>query len=445
MEENPIPASITTIQNANWLGCIPIILSLAPSSLSSPVAPRPLHKMVARVTYLHVGLSEEVIQLSKCAPAGGLSRKGVVMTEEPSENDDPPTDAVKDEDGSNKIGQVSNETKMDKEEETKYTPKEENQTVVETKTSIPSQNDFPICWFEDELSGEPLRWHLFVGVLHDATKGKAAVQNLSRMGSNAKEPNLLPWRIRLHFTSYPTKLLPFEKISIQSTTCSQGDDSVNDSCRDINHTNQVSSSIGRIFRNSLKQALFMQYSSAKVAMSISKSSHEKIWNAILSTDYISYREVNNSLQMGISSEAIVLPAAAEISSNVPELVPIRIMLNSESVMQKPCRAFRDINESTKRTKEDHTAEEEPTEDDQVLENLVERLESCSIRPKTSLGDVLLSWLPQHFERDEINEVVAKPSVHYSLQGIQPKLTSPILDLWKCLCHPDHFLYITVIA
>lgn len=24
---------------------------------------------------------------------------------------------------------------------------------------------YPICWFEDEDTGKPLRWHLFAGVL----------------------------------------------------------------------------------------------------------------------------------------------------------------------------------------------------------------------------------------------------------------------------------------
>ena len=385
------------------------------------------------------------MQLFRYAPVSGLSGKGVMVTEEPSDDDEPPPDAVKDDDELNDNGEECN--KKDIEEQTENTSKEENETglIMETKTmASPRQDDFPICWFEDELSGEPLRWHLFIGVLHDAMKGKAAVQNSSQVVSSAAEPNLLPWRIRLHFRSYPTTLLPLE-VGLQNTACAPKDDSTNDSCRDINHTNQISSSIGRIFRNSLKQALFMQYSSAKVAMSISKSSHEKIWSAILSTDYVSYREVNNSLQVGISSEPGVVPAATGVASDVPGLIPVRVMLNSDSVMQKPCRAFRDVKESKEQSKQDHTDEEEPTEDDKVLENLVERLESCSIRQKTTLGDVLLSWLPQHFESDAMEAVVAKPSVYYSIQGIRPKLSSSILDLWKCLCHPDHFLYITVIA
>jgi len=61
--------SSSLLRSMNWAGSIPIILSLAPSSLSSPTMPPPIHRMVSRMTFLHLGLSDAVIRFYKFAPA----------------------------------------------------------------------------------------------------------------------------------------------------------------------------------------------------------------------------------------------------------------------------------------------------------------------------------------------------------------------------------------
>ena len=113
-------------------------------------------------------------------------------------------------------------------------------------------------------------------------------------------------------------------------------------------------------------------------------------------------------------------------------------------MQKPCRAFRDA-EVTKESTYNEQVVNDSAGDQERLESLVKQLSTCNIRPQTTLGDILLYWLPQHFERCTDGRIVAKPYVSHCIQGIRPNLKCSMLDLWKSLCHPDHFLYIVVVT
>lgn len=379
------------------------------------------------------------MQLFEFAPAT-TAQRNVLVREEPPDDDDDKSVGNSGEASANDSavaaasGDESNAiTATPDQNETDQQDVEQKTEAAET-TRPQFRKNYPKCWFEDEESRQPLRWHLFIGVLYDAMKGQAMLQQSHAFCSN-ESVTLLPWRIRVHFTSYPPSILPFDiQHSLKNDATGNND---NNNCKE--HTNQISTSISRTFRNSLKQALFMQYNSSKVTNSITKSSHEKMWNAILATNYTLYHEVNSSLQMGISSDAD--------KAAVPDLIPVRVLLNGDLPMQKPCRAFRVTDENKTQMKEQSEKEEiveETTEDEKTLNNLVERLTTNSIRPQTSLGNVLQTWLPQYFDFVDEN-VVAKPSVYYCVQGIQPNLSCSILDLWRSLCHPDHFLYIVVIT
>ena len=91
-DTNIVPAaSHATLQNATWSGSLPVVLSLAPASVSSPAPPRPIHKMISRVSYLHVALHEDIMELSRhatSAPGAGLSSAlGGLTVEEPPDSD----------------------------------------------------------------------------------------------------------------------------------------------------------------------------------------------------------------------------------------------------------------------------------------------------------------------------------------------------------------------
>lgn len=393
---------------------------------------------------MHVALCEEVLQLFEYAPSASVgSYRGVLMREEPAEDEvASESEGIASQKELEKDDDVDTSAMGDGEISDDKPPIQTPDTAqgMETKTIESSKlNNYPSCWFEDEASGEPLRWQLFVGVLYDAINGKAKLQHSSRAGytNEAKATNLLPWRIRVHFTAYPTTLIP---LGIHNTVSEENPPV------DSQHSyiTEISSTIGRIFRNSLKQALFMQYSSSKVAMSITKSSHEKIWDAVVSTNYTAYHEVDGTLKMGSSSVSGTSTVKTNDSSDVPVLIPVRVMLNSDSPMQKPCRTFQNSTTETNETS-DEKPNDEP-EKDRTIDNLVEHLATQSIRPQTKLGDILTSWLPQYFVKEPpSNEIIAKLSVEYYIQGIQPSLSCPILDLWRSLCHPDHFLYVVVVT
>ena len=414
------PASNASIQHVNWTGSIPVLLSLATTSLSSPSIPRPMHKMISRVTYLHVALHEEVMHMSRYAPAGaGLSSSssssysGVAVEEPP---DDPVDGNGEVEGGRN--GGVNDGAAEGKEASTSTRP-------TTTSRGSKSSHDYFDCWFEDEASGIPLRWQLFVGVLYDLMNGKAVLNSSSGKGGTYNQ-HILPWRIRVHFTSYPhDRLLPLDDGGPQPK--------VEDTNSDVDGSHRrIAALVGRLFRNSLKQALFMQYGSSKVAMQITKHSHEKIWDAVLMSNFAAYHEVNVDLQSGISFGTI----GSRLTDNDDQidqlhLIPVRLMVNERPAIQNPIRHRKDGTKCKRRPSE-----------------LVELNSSCRVLPYTTLGDFLSNFCPNHFVSDPATGRVSSVpgSCHYySIQGLQPSLEFPLVDLWRALSHPDHFLYITVVT
>jgi autophagy-related protein 5 len=256
-----------------------------------------------------------------------------------------------------------------------------------SSTSISSKDtEYPVCWFQDDDTQFALRWHLFVGVLWDMKATKS-----------------IPWKIRLHFTQYPTsQILPLE--------------------------NCVLTTIEHKFMNSLKQALFMQYGSSKVAMNMTKQTHERVWDSIVTSNYQLYQEVNDNLQQ-----------TNESSMNI---LPVRLMVDSKPPIQRPCRI---------------------SKGELIHLFCVLLVLSCafflaqSILPSrvrfinksdesVSLGSLLLDWSPELFQKDADGVVQPKSSnVSWSVQGINVPLSASIVDLWKSLCCPDHFLYILLLT
>lgn len=325
---------VEEVRLTNWSGSIPIVLSLAPTSLSSPTMPPAIHVMISRMTYLHVGLQSAVMRLCKFAPAV-ISIKGGVRNEP-----DP--------------GTSSEDTEV-------------SAAIKESSTST-----YPVCWFEDEETQIALRWHLFTGVLYDLKRRKKAAD--------------LPWKIRVHFTSYPSsQILPLDAVDGVGTT------------------------LERTFNNSIKQALFVQHGSSKVAMSMSKQSHHCIWDSVVTSNYQLYQQVNSDLQ--VTSEQ----NSGSSGNGGGQILPVRLLVDSKPAIQRKCQAYMEsCNDGT-----DH-------------------------KVPCTLGSLLADWIPQFFKIEADGAFKPESSkIVYSIQGIQPPLSVCVKDLWQCLCHPDHFLYIVV--
>lgn len=150
-----------TVKRINGDGRIPVVVTLAPTSLSAPTGPPPLHFLVTRQTYLHLGLAKAISRLHLFAP---IAFQGMKWQEpDPGESDG------------------------------------ENDALESSKATEQPKTDCPACWWEDEATQTPLRWQLFTGILYD-------------MHAN----NALPWRLRLHFNNFPSQLLPFSIKSLRS-------------------------------------------------------------------------------------------------------------------------------------------------------------------------------------------------------------------------------------
>lgn len=413
----PSKYPLSAIRSQTWSGSIPVTLSLAPSSLSSPSMPAPLHRMVSRMTYLHVGLREDILRMYKYAPALTILR-GIANTSLTS------TDAAIDNNNSLNSSNDKNdgtETKTSGEPEgketTTNTPIKSNDIQAKNTDdpfSHSDHEDIPICWFEDEVTGIALRWHVFAGVLFDLLKHRHQ-QHKQQFHTQTNHPddlpNLLPWRISIHFTKYPSHILSLEQYVTPPP--SKNNSTTVDFY--IPQTVPILKIIQQAFSNSLKQSLFLQHGSSKVAMNMSKNSHVKIWNAIMGNKYEDFWEVSADLM-----QTNICDNDGSGGTDEKKLVhiPVRLMVDGKPHIQRPCKLD-------------------------------------AIEEKFTLGKLFSDWLPSTFSAMCVQETpesamstkycISRSNVKWDVQGIQPPLSTPVVDLWLTLCYPDHFLYITVTA
>jgi autophagy-related protein 5 len=381
-------ATSETIQSTNWSGSIPIVLTLASTSLSSPTLPPPIHVLLARHTYLHTGLQAAVRRLYQFAPTTISFSSGMIRSEpEPGSSSD-------DDDDKEKTDQAesTSTTKTDEisKESTATTPRQlpENNTT-DTATS------YPICWFEDEETQTALRWHLFAGVLYDM---KRKADGVGASGSTNSH-STLPWRIRLHFTAYPsTEILP-----LQAGTA-------------------VLHQVQGFFKNSLKQALCLLHGNSKAAMNLTKESHGRLWRAVETANFSTYHQV-------VCQD---LPAVNEQGMSI---VPVRLYVNAKPPIQRPCR---DVTMSLGALLAAWLPEHFFTTGGAVIEQEVGQTEDENDEEDVDKSDSIAT----------IPTVVchAKDTVVcWRVGGIQPSLECSVLDLWQTLSHPDHFLYLVVLT
>ena len=348
------------IERATWEGGVPVMLSLSPMSLSSATMPAPVHKIIPRHSYLHIALQEEVRTLHQYAP---VSFSGKMLQN--SEGNGLVTNAsIEEDDDVNGDGDGNRDTEG-----------EANKSqFLDTKNQItkPSSGDsdkdgqkvdspYPICWFEDIETGTPLRWYLFIGLIYDLIR--------IRKSSNCQESFkqfLLPWKIRVHFTSYPEYLLPL---------CTLGKD-------DVMH------SIFQHYLNSLKQSIYLQHNSSRIAKNMNKQSHVDLWEAIVTNQWEpSFRRISMELNGNKNGNDLIM-----------NNVPIRILVDGKPAFSRPCKQL------------------------------------TSEGKRLTVGYVLRECLPTLFEK----------KFHCCIQGVDVGFDHPVDEIWRAFRHPDRFLYILVV-
>lgn len=348
--------TLDQLRAANWLGSVPIVLTLAPTSLSSPTVPAPIHVLLSRHTFLHIGLQEAVVRLHTYAPPTFSFTKRVVEEPETLGDDSSPEDGNSGDADGGPEGNSGSKAQRETESSTTTTTTTSMTATIKQKAIV-----YPLCWFEDEATQLPLQWHLFAGVLWDSYSSRSA------------EKSHLPWRIRLHFTNYPSAQL----LDLDAATSG------------------VLTTVERTFKNSLKQALVLQHGQNKVALNMTKQTHQRIWDAIVTSKYAVYKPIQEDIQ-------------ADPKTHLA-MIPVRLVVGpSKPLIQKRC-------------------------DDSTL----------------TLGQLLHSWLPQHFKTkadgdSNRNVVPTLETTGWRVSGLSPPLSIQIVDLWQSLSHPDNFLYISIL-
>jgi len=241
---------------------------------------------------------------------------------------------------------------------------------------------YPVCWFEDVETGTPLRWHLFVGVIYDLLCMKTIRSSSTDMKNDTYTH--LPWKIRVHFTSYPSLLLPLSP----SSNAAKDD--------------LVLQCLFQHYLNSLKQSLYVQHNTNRISKNMSKQSHLQLWDGIVMNHFGVYEQIVSELDGTDGGSGLGVTM---------ENIPLRVLVDDRPAFIRPCKLFQN--------------------------NGNDSVDADAERNFTSVENVLRDWLPHLFEGES--------EFLWRVQGIQVPLDCPLLHLWRGLCHPDRFLYITVVT
>mmetsp|Transcript_15966 Transcript_15966/g.36968 ORF Transcript_15966/g.36968 Transcript_15966/m.36968 type:complete len:529 (+) Transcript_15966:195-1781(+) len=503
---------LDVLRRANWSGKIPVRLTLADTSLSSGTPPHPQHVLLSRHTFLHLGLETAVRKLHQHSlPTLSFRTSRVVVVQEDDEDN-------RNDNEENAIAQSSNDksikdkafdatiqkndtnsdtgssgsnssdsngsNKNEKDRSGDGDSDGEESTVSEPKKVSP----YPICWFEDVATQQPLRWQYFVGVLFDSlhhacgssqllpcNNGGASEFLLGASESSPSPPSpqtarpRLPWEICVHFGSYPSQQL--------LELC----DPV------LGHPCGVIDTVRQTFRNSLKQGFVIRYGNSKEALNLSKQAHDTIWDSIVQGNYetmspIVYRDdefdtdattrkvpTNNNEDEDVSSgdmnkkESMNDQPEDDNDGSLKGIEDEPSPKNTEKNITIDDE--KDVSESEKHNKKSSESNKKISKNNLVMvpvrlsvdptkPMIQKRCEGGDAASVATLGSLLHEWAPSHFGFATTDGVETKDTdarkiqplsrgIIWRVSGLTPPLTMPLLDLWVALRYPDNFLYVSV--
>ncbi len=359
--------------------------------------------MISRQSYLHIAFENDVRRFHEYAPMNVTFPSVVVDQTEMDEVCNHDDEQKQEQQEQGRGGQE----KGTQESGDGSTNSSRHSRSTNEKNENSDPNPYPKCWFEDEQTGLPLRWQLFVGIIYDFLKMQHQQQQHQQQHSSSF---LLPWKIRIHFTSYPEHtILP------------------------IDHDENVKEILFRQYRNAFKQALFIQHNSNKIVNNMTKQNHLQLWDGIQRNQYQVYNEVSMRLnRSGTSSGGTCGDSSSSTTTShntfggnknmTLEKVPVRVMVDSRPAFARPCHCTFDS--------EGDDGNEQTMMNKRVM----------------SLGDILHNWLPELFiTNSKTGSIEASSGCLWCVQGIQLTLSTSISDAWKCLCHPDRFLYVIIVT
>jgi hypothetical protein len=231
------------------------------------------------------------------------------------------------------------------------------------------------------------------------------------------------------------------------------------------HTGGVLETVNMCFRNSLKQGLTIRYGNSKEALNLSKQSHDAIWEGIASGDYdkvapVVYRddefdddendnggdEANESNTDVPKSESATDPTD-QSSGKAPE--PKKGSSGTSGNTTKP-----NFLQNNNLVMVPVRLSVDPTKP-----MIQKRIDGGSEASRQTLGSLLMEWAPSRFTKvgetytqattadsSSSSSTEIRPAdggVTWRVAGLVPPLSTPLLDLWLALRHPDNFLYVSL--
>ena len=352
---------IDDVQSLSWHGQIPAELSLSRYDVTDLKAPEPIYLMLPRMGYLHTASREAIAEFQKSSLSaltlGGGSGDDVVSSG----------------------GRNSS-----------------------SSSSSSSSSGVSSVWFS--YQGTPLKFHLPVGVLFD-------VHNVRNGVLGVASSAVLPWKITVHFTSYPADVLLMY---------------------DGEHTIESS------FSQSLKQALYLEHGNSKVAMSISKDHHLQLWESVKTNNFELYSEINRTLLADVTLSA----AAAQ-----GEEAAVDLRSEEEKEDDRRRAEIRVRLDREKREREGKSAEESDDEKAVKKRDIVSvpirvivasNLKAAPLQ--VPIKDAGLS-LKQTLDCFGVEDSGQRTVMINGIDSIA--MNTPIAELWRTCQSADHFLYIAI--
>jgi autophagy-related protein 5 len=259
---------------------------------------------------------------------------------------------------------------------------------------------------EDELwleyEGIPLKWNIPIGVLFDLLCPSADADN-----SNGGSPNMvLPWRLVVHFQSFPLKKLL--------------------RCKTLFTVRQH-------YLNTWKEACYLRFASSKIAMQCLQNDHQRLWDALTHLREDVHVQTN---------ARIVSAGIMGATGNTPQgLALVQAALENKSVEDLPIRIYVHC------TRASH--EEGMNSDNHMCP--IQR----SVKPRDKQGhdltvaDLLHQVLPTLIDpatsgtNSAAVSITLLPTARLLIQGFCPPLSTPLSWLSTYCSHPDGFLYVAV--
>ncbi|KAF2156822.1 putative autophagy protein Apg5 [Myriangium duriaei CBS 260.36] len=253
----------------------------------------------------------------------------------------------------------------------------------------------------------PLKWHYPLGLLYDLFSGALpaglddasvdrAQQEASVQDISDSVDDKLPWKMTLHYSSYPAELIfPL--------------DSEGHVLRDA-------------FVNAVKEADFVRNGTAKAAMSLSKQDASALWRAVLEHDLPLFNSVNTKL---LNPPGIPL-------RNVPIKIYLPINVQAPDAPEPIKEENEEQDDQQRQQQQPHHAGSV-----RVVQGLVPPVSAA--KQPTTLGGALNTLLPTVFPSRR-NPVLACPVLH----GAVVPMASSLEELGRAASYVDGFLHIVVV-